>query len=169
MANSLIILHQIYLLMSKQGFPMTPLILGLSCEPDLTLHQISYPLNIFLLLFAWLVENCSLFPSLISWQIEKKKRAPKECNQCVPLHFCVWVHKCVRMCVSTRFLSLCFQGEVCMPLVTNSALILPDITPEMWLPCESSYWEQSEKNKYSKSCLQDPKVMWSAKEAEIFA
>lgn len=114
MANSLIILHQIYLLMSKQGFPMTPLILGLSCEPDLTLHQISYPLNIFLLLFAWLVENCSLFPSLISWQIEKKKRAPKECNQCVPLHFCVWVHKCVRVCPQGSSRSVSRVKSVCL-------------------------------------------------------
>lgn len=130
MANSLIILHQIYLLMSKQGFPMTPLILGLSCEPDLTLHQISYPLNIFLLLFAWLVENCSLFPSLISWQIEKKKESSQGMQSvCSLTLLCVSAQVCT--CVSTRFLSLCLQGEVCMPLVTNSALILPDITPEM--------------------------------------
>lgn len=82
---------------------------------------------------------------------------------------CVWVHKHAHVCVPTRFLSLCFQGEVCMPLVISSVLILPDSRPEMWLPCKGPNWEQSGKNKYSKSCLQDPKIMWSAKEAEMFA
>lgn len=108
MANSLIILHQIYLLMSKQGFPMTPLILGLSCEHDLTLHQISYPLNIFLLLFAWLVENCSLFPSLISWQIEKKRELPRNAISVFPYTSvceCTSVYVCVCPQGSSRSVS----------------------------------------------------------------
>lgn len=73
MANSLIILHQIYLLMSKQDFPMTPLTFGLSHEPDFTLHQNSYLSSTFLLLLAWLVDNYRLFLLLISWQFAKNK------------------------------------------------------------------------------------------------
>lgn len=145
---------------SKQDFSMTPLILGLSCEPDFISHQISYPSSIFLLLLAWLVENYRLFLLLISWQFEKKWELLRSLLSVFP-----YTH----VCDCTRFLSLCFQGEVCMPLVISTVLILPDIRPEMWLPCKRPNWEQSGKSKYSKSCLQDLKVMWSAKEAEMFA
>lgn len=100
-----------------KDFPVTPLILGLSHEPDFILHQISYPSSIFLLLLAWLVDKYRLFLLLISLQFEKKPKALKECTQCDPLYSCVWVHKCVHGCV-------CPQGSSCsVPRVKSVCLL----------------------------------------------
>lgn len=67
---------------------------------------------------------------------------------CAQVSVCVHVHNIP--------LALCFQGVVWMPLVINSVLILPEIRPKMWLPCERFSWGQFWKEQIQQELLTGP-------------
>lgn len=150
---------------------MTTLILGLSCESHSISHKISHPSTHSLFLLAWLVENYRLFLLLTTWQFEKKMKAPKGSVSilCVCLYLCVCVHKRVRVHkVHLTVFTGCSLDASCgqhLWSAVYSFYLKSDLRCDC--PVKDLVKGNSGKNKYRKSCLQDPNVLQSAREPEM--
>lgn len=111
-----------------------------------------HPLSLPFCLVGWKLQAVSPLGFLAIWKAPKGSVS----TLCVCWYLSVCVHKCLCVCMTTTSLLLCFQAVVWMPLVINSVLILPEIRPKMWLPCERFSWGQFWKEQIQQELLTGP-------------
>lgn len=110
-----------------------------------------YPPSLPSCLVGWELQAVSPLDFLAVW---KEMKAPKGSvsTPCV----CSYLSVCAQVCMYVRVhkvpLTL-FPGCNPVLLVVNRVLILPEIRPEMWLPCERFSWGQFWKEQIQQELL----------------